>query len=499
MLVIQEEKRRLIDLALACGRKRLSSQTGYVHLCYEADEKQHDTIPLLENFCYVLALFRSRLSEDIAEAKAMLEKLLVFEVHGNFPIYLHEYPQCRSRSVALDLLPILTYIQMQFRSVLGEPLRTQLQDLLLRMKDYLDKEQMRFPFPAHLWMKRVALEQHPLPTVGSFRPRCSAELSAYLIALQLFGNYSEEDLAWVCDYWHEELCIYCGPQGKESHLEHRPAPTLFDLFMAQWHGHVPERLKKDHPVLLQAALIMPFNIAFQTIRPNELKQSNPHLILQEETPMFTLVWGTAEEPHSLVLQEGKTKPVVQKDEQEPVAKLHGSKKSSFLDHVEKPGNAWPGRAAGGLLPRGAGEKAWTQHGLKGRFCAPKGFATGSQEIQLFFELPEGVPEDLDEQMELGFFLNCDPTHQLTIDKQRATTFQMGERLEISTNGKPICSLSFQLVEGEGRFFGHLSRANRPRQAAVRGSRRFNAHDTWISIRTIRRLPRCSLTCTITIL
>ena len=75
---------------------------------------------------------------------------------------------------------------------------------------------------------------------------------------------------------------------------------------------------------------------------------------------------------------------------EPVAKLHGSEKSGFLDHVERPGKAWPSRAAGGL-PRGAGEKARTQHDPKRRFCAPKSFATGSDPQTSGAELAQSEP------------------------------------------------------------------------------------------------------------
>ena len=97
MFLIDQEKRRLIDLAIASGRRRLSDQTSFVHLSYETEGAKHDTIPLFENFCYALGLFRSKLTEDIAEGKALLERLFAFEVEGNFPVYLHEYPVCRNR------------------------------------------------------------------------------------------------------------------------------------------------------------------------------------------------------------------------------------------------------------------------------------------------------------------------------------------------------------------------------------------------------------------
>ena len=84
----EDLKRKMIELSLSAGLKRRSKETGYVHL-HHSDPESYHTIPLLENFSFVLALFRSRISEHILEAKSLLEQLLFFEVNGNFPLYLH--------------------------------------------------------------------------------------------------------------------------------------------------------------------------------------------------------------------------------------------------------------------------------------------------------------------------------------------------------------------------------------------------------------------------
>ncbi|MBS3904129.1 MAG: hypothetical protein KGZ39_02240 [Simkania sp.] len=427
MLLIDHNKRKLIDLSLSAGRRRLSAQTGFVHCCYEEEAACHHTIPLFENGCYVLALFRSRLSEDIAEGKALLERLLAFEIEGNFPVYLHEFPQCRSRSIALDLLPLFVHIEKDFHHVLGESLKNKLQGVLKRILEYLDKEHEKLPFPAHLWLKREALKERC--TLVPFHPRSSVELSSFLIALQLCTSYSDEQLAWLSAYWHQGLSMYCGPQGRESVLEHRPAPSLLDLFMAQWRGHVPERLKKDHPILLQASLIMPFTSAPSDCSHQEI----PYEILQEESPVFTALWGSDEEPCSLIVHEGRAQATFRKTEE-------------------------------GTL--------------------------------ISFRLPEQLPGDGDARVEIGFFLNLDSAHLITIQGRRATTFHLGESVEIFTKQRQICSLHFRATEGEGAFFGHLSRANRPRQLAHRGERRFDVYDHWISLRTIRRSETCVLECLI---
>ncbi len=60
-----------------------------------------------------------------------------------------------------------------------------------------------------------------------------------------------------------------------------------------------------------------------------------------------------------------------------MVKLYGSEKSMILDHVERPNDIWPLSSDGGLL-KGAGEEELARHDPKGRFFAPKSFATGSK-------------------------------------------------------------------------------------------------------------------------
>ena len=82
-------------IAMSAAKKRISSQTGFIH--YWRDDpylSRQDTIPSVENFIHAYALFRTKTVEHIQEGKALLEKLLAFEVDGNFPIYLHEFPKC---------------------------------------------------------------------------------------------------------------------------------------------------------------------------------------------------------------------------------------------------------------------------------------------------------------------------------------------------------------------------------------------------------------------
>lgn len=100
---------KVVELNITAARKRKSKVTGFIHHCYE-EENNKETIPVFENFCYVLALFRSRIAENILEGRALLEKLLAFQVEENFPVYLHEYPHCKDKTLLSRLRPILDAI-----------------------------------------------------------------------------------------------------------------------------------------------------------------------------------------------------------------------------------------------------------------------------------------------------------------------------------------------------------------------------------------------------
>jgi len=118
--------RQLVNLAVNSGRSLQSSQTGFVHHCYrQLDYMSHDTIPLYENFLFALALMRERTAESFAEAKTLIDKLLYFQESeaGNFPVYIHEYPLCKDRNLAAQLLPVFYWILRTFPSALGQSLR----------------------------------------------------------------------------------------------------------------------------------------------------------------------------------------------------------------------------------------------------------------------------------------------------------------------------------------------------------------------------------------
>ena len=149
---LEKDKRKLVELALAAGRRRQSKQTGFVHHCYENRDAEKETVPLYENAAFALALFRSKLAENVQEAKILLGKLLSFEAGGNFPVYLHEYPLCRDLYLGSKLKKIFCWIAAEFGSILGQELKDALEGCIGRIQGELKELQEIAPA---LWNSKI--------------------------------------------------------------------------------------------------------------------------------------------------------------------------------------------------------------------------------------------------------------------------------------------------------------------------------------------------------
>jgi hypothetical protein len=352
---------KAVELALKAGRKRQSEITRFVHYCSEQPEKSSETIPTYENFCFALALLRSRLAENVLEAKMLLEKLLAFQVGIEFPVYLHEYPVCRHAGLKSKLSPIIFFILRDFQLVLGEKLRQQLQ----------------------------ALQNSPEEVSSPETPEDWAE---FLVHAQMTG----QDKALALKHWDSSCLSFIGPQQQERG---EPALTLYDLFLGEWSSQYSARALQDHPVHLRASLIYPAEI---TLAP---------------TPLQTLqrqFWRSGQTTHSLVLNT---------------------------------------------------QGAMTEE--------KDGFTVILQE------------KEVQEEMEIACFYNLHPDTTVTINHQKATSFQLGDTIQLISKGRQM-EISFSIVSGEGQFWGHLYRANRPGQLCCKGEEKHEAFDGVIGLRTIKR-------------
>ncbi|MBI2812351.1 MAG: hypothetical protein HYX67_16190, partial [Candidatus Melainabacteria bacterium] len=244
---IEEDiKRKMIELNLVAARKFLSSQTNYIHLHYDTDERG-DAIPLLENFCYALALLRSRLADNMTDGKELIEKLLAFEVEGNFPIYLHDFPQCKDRVYSLDILPVWHWAVAAYRAALGEQLALRLEKLICRILSHAYKMHAQRPLSKSADFRlKTYFEPNNVP---AFSPSSPEEWADMLITLQMTGGQMPLD---ALQRWNPQLCTFI---GRQAHDRAEPKVTLLDLFMGHYYGSYSQRALKDQRAHLLASLV----------------------------------------------------------------------------------------------------------------------------------------------------------------------------------------------------------------------------------------------------
>lgn len=480
-----ESIRQLVDMAIQCGRKRQNHQTGFLHHYHQAaDEEMHATIPLVENFLFALALMRSRTIENINEAKVLLEGLLHFQNSakseigcGNFPIYMHEYPQCKDRFTAVQIALAVYWILKLFHQVLGIELKRRLEDSFLSMLMHVLKAHTEKPASYSTALKIGALcqagggllERSDLESAGknildqllvqSDRMAwcCPATIGAMLSALTLLYpclSDSPWSLFWkhVEDTWHQGICCYAGPPFKEWQEKEEPQVTLYDLFLGYLSGEFSFRALRDSIVHLEGALIPPYeekireylypqpvdclsdDIIWHSYQEQRLaycyieKCPEPNPIFIKGFHPLRIIWGDLQRVHTLVCQGGNIK------------------------NME--------------------------------------FIQVSKGLDIIFALDAIVEtEDREKNREIIFFVDIHNDLEILISDHKATTFSFGETLTLRSSTCEL-SLVFQLLEGEGRFLGHRMLGNRPSQLCFKGKQRHEAYDWQLFLRTIKRSEPC---------
>lgn len=476
----------LNDWALAAGRYLQSKQTGYVHVYYgeNLESQSHSqTIPLVENALFALALFRSRLVEQIQEAKSILKGLLAFQnvqsdnSYGNFPVYLHSYPICEDSALGLQLLAPFYWIIKQFGHILGVDLKIQMEKSARLALEYSLRAHSIKPFPYSLEI-RLAAAQSAYGTLWGNRLWqqegdewlmrlaekqlerwvTTKHLSDILIGLQmvypsLLNSPWKELWNYMEKTWHHSTGCYVGPCIKEWQEQEEPQVNLYDLYGGYFSAHFSRRATLLRPYHLQGILVQassdkfgeqPLNVkghvgtqAWQTVYSSlfaytvlEKKEENPHSAVNKMVTPFRFIWGDLHRVHSLVCQGG------------------------HYENVE--------------------------------------YVVEERVLKLIFQLSEhGNEEGVYPQREIEFFADFHPDFLFTLDGQSTMTFALGQKVLFSL-GERRFSLRFDLLEGEGTFLGHIMRGNRPSQMSDKGDKRFHSYDWTFFLRTIRRQRGCRI-------
>lgn len=482
----KEGMRQLVDLATSCGRKHQNEQTAFIHYCYtKEDERDNGTIPIYENLLFALALMRSKSADTVQEGKALIEKMLPFqnlsdEVGiGGFPIYLHEYPHCKDRLLGIRLLPVFYAILSLFHHVIGSSLKERLKQAarsLLAQALHAHREKpapyaLAFTLgiaaqalgkfldhPSFVEQGDEVINQlgKPEKTMAWHSPEGLAEL---LIALQMAEvaalppEWSTAFWSHLSNTWHRPSLAYMGPGLRENQKGEEPQATLYDLYMGFASGVYSYRAFVDHPFQLQGALIYhpPFSFPppqqqtqgeFEGCRWFSAlsgafgicllrKESSAAAVLEKTCQLLKIMWGDRSRAHSFVCQAG---------------------------NIEAADYDWH----------------------------PDGY------IIMGVSLGAVPPtEDREKAREIIFFTEALEDTQITVNGLKSTTFNLHDSIAVCSAGQELI-LSFEMVEGDGSFIGHIMRGNRPNQMGLKGIHRLDAFDWQIFLRTVYRTSPCRI-------
>jgi hypothetical protein len=300
---------QIIDLAISSGRHFQSKKTGFIH-AYEGDEECRDTIPILSNLYFALALISSHSIPKVQEGKFILSRMLQFQNRtdraslGNFPLYLHEYPISRDRLLAIKCLFPLHWISVRYSSILSSPLKEELEQALVLLRVYIDTNLKGRTLP--LWSKyllgkvqEVSLDETP------------ENIAHALLGLQLERPSALSDLKEILEAtFHPHLGRYVGPV-LGMYRGGKLVPTLYDYFLSYFVSNIKESLKKPTLPCLQAALIqdIPLSLSFskcvETPSWKLIKEKNFALFSAHDTRKVPLSICTEEHTFILMMHQGK--------------------------------------------------------------------------------------------------------------------------------------------------------------------------------------------------
>ncbi|GAB4190202.1 MAG: hypothetical protein Tsb0015_11190 [Simkaniaceae bacterium] len=444
---VQEEIKR--HLSTTYGRSKQSGLTGFVHW-HHRDSARTDALPLLENFCFILALFRTHLSDCIQEGMGLLDRILCWQAgrgkeKGGFPRYLHEYPKA-DPFTAVKILAALFWLQKRYHHILKKPLKNKLQKSLFDLHDYCQRMHQEITYYGGLLSILEAFQSVFFAKNFSFLPKeiqSSEECSEYLMAAQILQTERE----WKCigdqlfaemsAYWSENLSVYIGPLFKQRQQKFEPAVTLFDYYMGEYYNYFPKRLDSPRVQHLHSSLIFPMEPLLHKVKKipfdgkwqihaadSYVMQCLPQKEASFSTDMgfhvFRLLWKEKEHLHSLVCQEKELLTDIQK-----------------LD---------------------------------------------SGNFYMTFHYPKIEAEN---QMELVFYVDAFRDLSIKIDSMKATAFSIDETLQIQTDSMAI-HMDFEVLQGEGKLMGHIMLGNRPAQLDHLSNKEYAAFDWKIGLRTISR-------------
>lgn len=460
-------QKQLAEMALDWGRRRLSAQTGFLHFSsHTSDPEPHQPIPVVENFYFALALMRSHLAEPAQQGKELLRKLLAFQIaDGNFPRYLHEFPQCEDHFIGIEIMSAWQAILSDYHAILGTALLAQLEASYQLLLDCCLRKDRTTPLrgakglrlaalaiarghqkEGSAIMKRLEAEEITFYTthaLGDFLLACREAQSA------IPSRFVADGFEILNRCYHLKSGTYAGPAFQEFQKGVEPSPTLADLFWNAWQGELPSRLLADLPLHLKGALFFSAPAEFHPETPpfsHEKKIASSHWRVEQRK----------EYAYSVIGYEGESTPAAQAWQVCRIVWGDLAHVNTIVCQGEKGGVAYT------LVDDG---------------------------FDLHIRLQPNPPDNC---REICFAINRHPLLHVLINGKKATLFRLGDLVEIAGKGMKM-TLSFQKEKGEGEFTGHLLPGNRPAQLVKQGPPHYEAFDLMLFLKSLRRTGDCVMT------
>lgn len=474
-----ERLRGWLKLGLEMSRNLQSIRTGLIHGSADPQDEARVTVSTVDNATFVLLLLRSRHTEQIQEARTLLQRVLYWQVadlaanqNGNFALYLHDFPMTYDRYLPSQLLPIFYRIVSEYEGVLGSDLSVNMRQSCERLIGYaytlLQERQESLPTSTkvkiaatlvgfgQLWHQNnwSRLGQETLDHVFEINVY-TLPLSPYLIGELILGlstlYLNLDSVPWkgfkdlVHLTWHRSSGSYCGPGSNLSQQQSEPQAYLYDLYWALAEAQVPKRLLQQSPSFyLSIANLYPWLTSSLGTLP---KLTETHVWHCGSTASLGWSYINGEVP-------------------EDPAKAHCYHPLRFVF-----GTPQMTHTCVCQLPIGSVVQ-WQQVGdaLIGEIIYTHAFHEGDKESC----------------RELILAWNRREEAKVAIEGAPASLFFLNQQPVITfPEGQFICS--FQ-VEGEGSFVGHVTPGNRWSQRAVKNEQRYELYDSLIFLRTLHRAP-----------
>jgi hypothetical protein len=416
--------------AINAAKKNKSPHTLFLHR-----ENGH-VISFYDNLVYSLGLFRLKTAESILEGKILLEKLLKFQTPtGSFPLYLHEFPQTSDAFFPVKLLPLFFQIQSEFSSVIGKDVDASLRNVLKKLLTLAENEELTFPFAL------------TLAVIKSKISNAALESALFDKAKEKMGEFSSQDWGQI---------LYALSFLKEDEKPSFLVEEASFLYQGE-NGFIGPAHNEPHEGFYPKVSLIDLFLG-KKIFPESAK-IYPFAI--SESALGSRSYGAWK---------------VVKAEYFALSYLAEKKESAYQKNAYLFRLLWGNRSSL-VLP-----KATFPVSIKG----------GDGELEAVFDLPVIIPEENKEDMEAAFYLDASLALLFEVEGIKANTFRLNEVLTVYKDGMKI-EAYFTCTKGEGKFFGHILKANRPAQKPPSHKGDFATYDWKIALRTISRTLECQLT------